>query len=278
VLWGFTAVLGKQIALSAPVLVWWRVMLMSLSVLVFYSFQRLRRVRLGLIVQMMGIGCLIAVHWMCFYGSVKLSNASVAVVTMAFTAFFSALLEPLVMRKGVNWRELSLGVLLLPGMGLVVGNIDWSMRPGFFLGILSALLASLFTLLNKQLVDAHPLEAPVVSFWEMVGAFLISSLLIPFWLLQGVSILPVGTDWLWLLILVWACTLVPFTLSIYVMRYVSAFTANLTINLEPVYGILLAVFLFREDMVLGWGFYAGTAIILGSVLGHPFIMRSDKFN
>ncbi|MBU6341614.1 MAG: EamA family transporter [Bacteroidetes bacterium] len=274
-LWGFTAILGKLISLQALPLVWWRVILCCLTLLLTFPLQALRDMPRWLIYKMLGIGFIVGLHWMCFYSSIKLSNASVAVTTMAATAFFSALAEPLLFKQKIKWHEMILGLLILPGMALVVGNIDWNMRLGFAVGILGALLAAIFTALNKQIVMRDQPPALVMSFVEMFGVFLVTSLFLPVFtlFLPQMSIYPSAMDWLWLGVLAWFCTLLPYTLTLKSMQQLSAFIANLSINLEPIYGIILAGIIFREDRDLNTGFYLGVLIILLAVFGHPFLKK-----
>lgn len=278
-IWGFTAILGKLITLQALPLVWWRVLLCSIVLVFMIPLQVVRQMDRQVLRQLVLIGCLIGVHWVCFYGAIKLSNASVAVATMATTAFFSALTEPWLLGRRVKWYELALGILILPGMGLVIGNISWSMQIGFAVGTVGAFLAAVFTALNKKVLDNDPPPPLVMSFVELFSGFCIASVFMPFllWHAPQTAVLPNWQDWVWLLLLAWGCTLLPHYLSLKAMRYISAYATNLTINLEPVYGVFMAVLLFREDKELSPGFYVGVGIILIAVFGHPFLKKAfDK--
>ncbi|MBK6930064.1 MAG: EamA family transporter [Saprospirales bacterium] len=272
-LWGFTAILGKLITLGALPLVWWRVFLCCGTLWWLLPKAQLRGLPSRLFWQMLGIGAMVGVHWICFYGAIKLSNASIAVATMATTSFFSALLEPLMLRQNVKWYELALGIFILPGMALVVGNIDWSMRAGFAAGILGALLAAIFTGLNKRLIDRDTPPPLTMSFVEIFGGLAVCSLVLPFvWAAAPqLQLLPGGWDWLWMLLLAWVCTLLPYYLTLQAMRHISAFATNLTINLEPVYGVVLAGLFFQEHKDLAPGFYIGVGVILVAVFSHPFL-------
>ena len=274
-LWGFTAILGKLITLQALPLVWWRVLLCSVTLWLILPKAQFRGLSRRTFWQLLGIGALVGVHWLCFYGAIKLSNASVAVATMATTSFFSALMEPLLLRQKIKWYELGLGALILPGIALVVGNIDLSMRLGFAVGILCALLAAIFTTLNKKLIDQHPPPPLAMSFVELFGGLVVTSLALPFALAAApeMRIAPQSWDWFWMLVLAWVCTVWPYYLSLRAMRHISAFATNLTINLEPVYGVILAGLIFREDKNLEPGFYLGVFIILLAVFSHPFLKK-----
>ncbi|MEY3248216.1 MAG: hypothetical protein RL742_259 [Bacteroidota bacterium] len=275
-LWGFTAILGKLISLQALPLVGWRVLLCSVALWFMIPRASLRALPTAAWRQMILVGALVGVHWLCFYGAIKLSNASVAVATMGAISFFSALAEPLVLKKRLNRMELGLGILVLPGMALVAGNLDLTMRTGFFVGILGALLAAVFTALNKRILDSEsPPPALVISFVELFSAFLITVLCLPLWLafMPDTRLLPLGMDWLWLLLLAGLCTLLPYYLALVGMRKLTAFTVNLITNLEPVYGVLFAVLIFREDKVMSNEFYLGVAIIIAAVFSHPFLKK-----
>jgi drug/metabolite transporter (DMT)-like permease len=277
-IWGFTAILGKMITLKALPLVWWRLLLCCLALFFIVPMAQMRSIARPRVFKMLGIGMVVGVHWLCFYGAIKLSNASVAVTSMAMTSFFAALVEPLMLRKKIQWFELALGILILPGMALVVGSIDWSMRTGFVVGLVGALLAAVFTTLNKEIVDRDPPPALTMSLVELSGGLIITSVALPFfmWISPEEAVWPHGTDWFLLPVLAWLCTLVPYSLSLKTLRHISAFATNLTINLEPVYGVVLAIILLREDKDLSPRFYLGVAIILIAVFSHPFLKKMEE--
>lgn len=274
-LWGFTAILGKLITLQALPLVWWRVLLCCAVLWWLIPRAQLRGLPRRVSGQMLFVGALVGLHWICFYGAIKLSNASIAVASMAVTSFFASLLEPVLLRKRVQWYEVGLGVFILPGMALVVGNIDLSMRAGFAVGILGALLAALFSVLNKRLIDTAQPPPLAMSFVELFGGLAVCSLALPFALAYApeLRVAPEGWDWAWMLLLAGVCTLVPYYLTLIAMRHITAFAANLTINLEPVYGVVLAGLFFQEHQDLSPGFYLGVGIILAAVFSHPFLTK-----
>jgi drug/metabolite transporter (DMT)-like permease len=278
-LWGFTAILGKAISLPALALVWWRMLLVTLALLAFPRVWRGLRVlprRLG--AAYAGIGVLVALHWLTFYGAIKLANASVAVSCIALGPVFLALVEPWIARRRFDPRELLLGVAVVPGVALVVGGVPAQMHLGIAVGVASALLVALFGAWNKRLVEhADPL---VVTFVELgVGMLFLSAVGLPLLVAQPAAaqaavLLPGVRDALLLLLLALACTLLPFALSLVALRRLSAFQAQLAVNLEPVYAIVLAVLLLGEQRELGAAFYAGVAIILLAVFLHPWLTRS----
>jgi len=273
-LWGFTAILGDLIQLSALTLVWWRVFLTCLSLLAFVRLNKIYS-ELGKrhFFTLLGIGCLTGLHWLAFYGSIKLANASIALITMATTSLFSSLLEPWIVKRPFRWYELLLGILILPGIWLITEGSSSDMNLGIVVGLVSAFLASLFTTLNKRYIgNTDPLR---VTFIELGGATLFLGILLPFF---GVANFwpPSGLDWAYLLILAILCTTLTFVLSLRALRKLSAFATNLTINLEPVYGIFLAYFLLDDARELDGRFYFGTGIIMIAVFGYAGINRWVK--
>jgi len=274
-LYGLTAILGDLISLSAVALVWWRVLIASFSLLFFIKFGKtLLNLDKKLILKYVGIGFLIGFHWIAFFGAIKYSNASVTLVAMATTSLFTSLLEPVITKKPFIKFEILLGCLIIPPMIMIATNLDFSMLKGFGMGILSAFLASLFSSYNKLLVDkADPYQ---ISFLEMFSAFLFVSMIIPFLISNNYSFMPQSTDWIYLLLLSLGCTTFAYVISMMALKHVSAFDATLVINLEPVYGILLAIFILKEHKELSPSFYFGVVIILLIVFSHPFLKK--RFN
>lgn len=271
-LYGLTAILGDLISLSAITLVWWRVLLTSLSFfLIIPVIKTLRNMPRGLILRFFGIGILVGIHWITFFGSIKFSNPSVCLVCLATTSFFTSFLEPLILKEKFKWYELLLGVMIVPGMLLVVNSVNTDMWFGIGLGLISALLASIFSILNKKYInDADPKE---ITFIELSSAWLFICLLLPFVISQGVSFWPQGMDWIYLIVLSLLCTTLAYVLSLKALKYISAFAATLTVNLEPVYGIILAFFLLDDSTELNSSFYLGCAIIILAVFAYPIIKK-----
>lgn len=273
VLWGFTAILGKLITLSALPLVWWRMLIVTAALLLIPRVWRgLRALSPRLLFAYIGIGVLVSLHWLTFYGAIKLANASVAATCIALAPVFLALAEPALTRKRFEPRELLLGIAVVPGVALVVGGIPAAMRIGVAVGALSALFVACFAALNKRMVEhADPLT---VTWLELGAGALFLTLLAPLLPHAGPAfVLPDLHDALLLLALALACTLLPFALSLVALRQLSAFTVQLAVNLEPVYAILLAILLLGEQHQLNPLFYLGVAIILGAVFTHPLISR-----
>lgn len=272
-LWGFTAILGKLITLTALVLVWWRMLLVVLALALLPRVWRgLRAMPARVLAAYAGIGVLVSLHWLTFYGAIKLANASVAATCIAIAPVFLALIEPWVACRNFDPRELLLGVGVVPGVALVMGGMPAGMRLGFAVGVVSALFVAIFSAFNKRMVEhADPLTVTAI---ELGAGTLFLGTLTP--LLPHVSsafVLPDAHDAVLLLILALVCTLLPFALALHALRHVSAFAMQIATNLEPVYAIVLAIVLLGEQRQLDGLFYLGVAIVLGTVLAHPWLSR-----
>jgi drug/metabolite transporter (DMT)-like permease len=271
VLWGFTAILGKLITLPAAALVWWRMLLVTLALACFPRVWRgLAGIPLRLVAIYAGIGAVVAVHWLTFYGSIKLANASVAATCMALAPAVTALIEPAITGARFERHNLLLGILVIPGVALVVGGIPDSMHLGFWVGVVSAALAALYNALNKRFLGHH--DAMAVTSVELGAGFLLVAVIAPFAGPDGATVvLPSVQDGAWLLVLAIVCTLIPFAVSLATLRHLSAFTAQLAINLEPLYAIVLAVLFLGEARELDAMFFLGVAIVLAAVFGHGWL-------
>ncbi|MDR2389468.1 MAG: DMT family transporter [Tannerellaceae bacterium] len=268
---GFTGVLGKLISLNEGLLVWYR-MLISLVVMLLLSFLGIPRGGLrgklpgrGARPGMMGVGVLLALHWVFFFGSIKASNVSIGVVCFSLTSLFTALLEPLAYRRRIVGKDVLASLIPLAGI-LMIFHFEVRFRTGILLGIVSSLLAALFTIANKEVAKERP--ATLLLFYEMLGGCLSLSLLMPFYLARfpAAHIVPGLTDFLWLLVFAICCTVWLYLLQIEALKHISAFTLNLSYNLEPVYSILLAMLFLGEAKELSLSFYAGLGLIILSVL------------
>jgi len=263
---GLTGILGKLIHLNEGLLVWYRLALTapSLWLLAVLRKQSIRISRKDLW-RIFGVGAIAALHWVSFYGSIKYSNVSVGLLCFSAVGFFTALIEPLLFRHRVDFVELFLSALVIVGIFFIF-QVDPHYKTGILIGLVSSLLGSLFPVLNKRLLERIPAET--VTLYELSGGFLFLTLLMPFYLslFPVASLLPEWQDWIWLLILAWACTVLAFNLSMSALNKISAFTVNLSYNLEPVYGILLAFLLFREDKYFNGGFYIGFFLIVLSIV------------
>ena len=262
---GFTGILGKLIELNEGLLVWYRMLITVITLAVILGFQKeIKKLPWIDALKVVGVGGVIALHWVTFYGSIKYSNVSIALVCFSSIGFFTAIFEPLMLKRRFEWRELALGLLCIAGIYLIF-NFNPQYKTGIIIGLISALLAVCFSILNKSFVARIPVKT--ITFYEMGGGWLVLTLLMTFYikLFPTDYIFPTFNDWIWLLILAWLCTVWAVMLQLSSLKKLSTFTSNLTYNLEPIYGILLAFILFKENENLSSGFYYGLALILLSV-------------
>lgn len=275
-LFATTAILGHLISLSAPALVIWRTALAAAGGALLVAAVRRRGIMppKGRMLPLLGIGCIVGAHWMCFYGAIRLSNVSICLAGMATTSFFTAFTEPLLERRRIRPLEVALGLLILLGIGLVAG-FERGRIAGLLTALLGAFLAAVFPVLNRRLINQGKPDPLVMMVWEMAGACLICLVALP-WIdgpgAYGHLLQLKGLDWLWLLLLAWVCTVFAYAFHIHLLRYLSAYTGNLAMNFEPVYGILAAAVLFGEHRQLHPGFFAGTGTILLANILHPLIL------
>jgi len=276
VLWGFTAILGKLITLPALPLVWWRMTLVAAALLLFRRvWAGLARLSWRLIAIYAGIGVVVASHWLTFYGSIKLSNASVAATCMALTPVFMSCIEPFLVGRRFDSRELLFALAIIPGVALVVGGTPGEMRLGIAIGALSSFFVAIFGSLNKRYIEHG--DALSVTGIEMAAGALFLSLAGPLFPALGpLFVLPGRNDIVLLLLLAIGCTLLPFALSLVALRQLSAFTTALALNMEPVYSIVLAIVLLGEQRELEPHFYIGVAIIMAVVFSHPLLIRRQS--
>lgn len=263
---GFTGILGKLIQLNEGLLVLYRMIMAALVLLLLLYFGK-RRLRMPVsdIIRCSLIGALVALHWVFFYGSIKYGNVSIALVCFSATGAFTAVLEPLILRRNFYVSELLLGLLVLLGIVLIF-RFETGYQTSVLLGVAAAFFSALFPIFNKQLVNR--IAAPVLTFYEMAGGAVVLLLLLPLYLQlsPATTYWPVTADWIWLLLLVLFCTILIFHLSLSALQQLSPFTVNLTFNLEPLYGIGLAFLLFAEYLELGLGFWLGFCCIILSVI------------
>lgn len=263
---GFTGILGRLIELNEALLVWYRMMFASIALLIlFFSTKKISKTNLHDASVLMGIGGIIALHWVSFYGSIKYANVSVSLVCFSAIGFFSAILDPLISKRKFEWIELFLGGVVIIGIYLMF-HFDPRFRIGILFGIVSSLLAAVFPILNKQMMQK--LQPETITLYEMTGGFFILTVLLPFYLayFPTQQLLPTIPDFLWLLVLSLFCTVLAFNLSVRSLSKISPFTVNLSFNLEPVYGIALAFIFFKEYKEVGLSFYIGIAIIFLTVV------------
>ena len=262
-MWGFTGILGKLIQLDAVVIVWHRVLIamMALGLALLILKKPIRLNSLKQTLKLAGVGTIVALHWVTFYQSIQLSTASLGILCLSTTTLHVAWLEPIVMKRPFSLVEFGLGLLVICGIYFVSRDFDASDLKALMYGLSSALFAALFSVFNGKLVQETP--AHQITLVEMIAAFLIISLFLMMnGRLNGSLFEMTTSDFLWLLFLGVLCTSFAFLATIEVVKRLGAFTVSLSINLEPVYTIVLAIFILNEHELLNASFYIGSVVIV----------------
>lgn len=267
--WGFTGILGALISISATHLVWYRVLIAFITLFIYFKATKTTyKVSRETFIKLFFTGAIVGAHWILFFQSIKSSTVSVALVCLSSLTLFTAILEPLLKKQKISKLEIFTGLLIIAGIYLIF-RFESQYTFGIICGLLSALCASLFSIINSKQVKNRP--APVISFYELIGAWVWVSI---FMLFRGdfTAQMKLNTsDLVYLLILGIICTSVAYVAGVAVMKELTAFRVALITNLEPVYGIILAFLFFgkREQMTIG--FYAGAVIVLAAIFLYPFI-------
>ncbi len=275
---GLTGPIGYMIELNGLVLVFYRMSITVLALLVIGLFAKpSQKVSSSTKITLLGIGSIIALHWVCFYASIKLANVSIALVCFSCTSLFTSLLEPVISSKKMEWKNLLLGALSLLGI-LLIFHFDIQFRTGILVGLLSAFLAAIFSIINKNVTQN--IDTFTIQFYEMLGGVIILSTIILIYNLYSHTsyIWPQKMDWFWLTILALVCTVGSNHLMLSALKHISAFTLNVTLNMEPVYGILLAFVFFKEQKQLGISFFIGFSLIALSVLIQMYRITKQQRN
>jgi drug/metabolite transporter (DMT)-like permease len=265
VLAGFTAILGKLIQLNEGLLTFYRMLFSAIILAAFLLIQKkFKKLSVKSTFKLLGVGAIISLHWVTFYGSIKYSNVSVSVTCLSTIGFFTSLFEPLIMRRKVDFVEVFLGLLAIAGVYLIF-NFYPEYKTGIIFWIISAMLACIFPILNKKLLNDF--SPNTVTLYEMSGGFIALFFVLPvyFHFFPPAYYLPTSNDLLWLIVLAAVCTVFAFNLSLKALKHITAFTTNLSYNFEPVYSIILAFIIFKENKFLGPGFYVGLALIMLAV-------------
>ncbi|OLY92339.1 EamA-like transporter family protein [Cnuella takakiae] len=275
-LWGFTGVLGRAISLDATLLVWYRLLITLVSLWVLFAVQnKISRIPARSVLLIGGIGLVQALHWVTFYGSIKLANVTIALTCLSTSALLSSLIEPLLLKQKFQTREIFLGFFALAGI-LVIYNSHLQFSWGIIVGLVSALLTVLVSVLNKKYINQYTPQQ--ITLYQFTGGFTGLTLLLPLLLQLAPNgwQWPTAFDWVWLAVLSWLCTILTFFLYIRSLKHISAFTMNLTLTLEPLYGIALAFFLYQENKYLSNWFYLGFLLIALAVVLHMVMLLRPK--
>ncbi|EAZ95153.1 predicted permease [Flavobacteria bacterium BAL38] len=276
-IWGFTAILGKLISLEALDLVWYRMLFASaiMTIVVMLSKEKIKvpfNVLIGFIVS----GIIIAAHWLTFYQAIKVSNVSITLACLSTGAFFASILEPIFYKRKVIWYELLFGLIVVVGLGIIF-KVETKYATGIYLAITSAFLSALFSVINGKYAKEY--NPNIISLYELSsGVFFLS-----IYLFFAGSFTPAfftlsSKDLIWLFLLSSICTAYAFSASVKVMKFLSPFTVMLTINLEPIYGIILALLIFKDGEEMSPLFYIGALLILATVIANGIVKSYKKSN
>lgn len=276
--WGFTAILGLLISMPPVEVVFYRTLIASLGLFILLKIWK-KSLRINsrkhfLII--IGTGSLIAVHWILFFLAARISNASVCLAGMATCSLWTSLIEPISQGRRIKGFEVLLSIIAFIGIGIIF-NVEFNFLTGLLVAVFSAFLASVFTVINGRLTKQY--DPYVITYYEMIGAFLSVALFYPIYqsyFTDQIIWLPSNMDWLYLSVLAVVCTVYAYSISVELMKRLSAFSINLVVNLEPVYGIILALIILGDSEEMSPGFYLGTFLILTSVLLYPLLNRRYK--
>jgi len=270
-IWGFTSILGELISIAAVQLVWYRVVIALVSLFLYFKFNKTSyKISRNSVLKLLATGALVGGHWILFFGSIKLSTVSVTLVCLSSITLFTAIFEPLINRKRISKLEIIAGLLIITGI-LLIFEFETQYTKCIILGLLSAMCASLFSIINARQVKQ--IEAPVIALYELSGAFVWISIYLLFTHGFGPGMVLKNSDVGYLLILGTICTSLAYVAGVSVMKEFSAFKVALITNLEPVYGIIMAFIFFGDMHKLKPGFWVGAVIILSTIFLFPLAQK-----
>ena len=279
-LWGFTAIIGKLVTIPSVEMVFYRTLLAAVGMgAVILILRGSFKVSQSDLIKLLLTGFIVALHWLTFFASGRISNPSTSLVGFATCSLWAALIEPMAKRGKIRGVEVGLGIVVIIGL-YIIFSFDFQYPMGLFLGILSGLTCAIFAVINSQLVSR--VSSFTITFYEMIGACIGVALFFPIytsqWAPEGLQLAPTVMDWIWIAVLSLVCSVYAYAVAINLTKKLSVFFIQLTLNLEPVYGIILALLVFGKNEVMGWSFYAGTAVILGAVVAYPFVKNRFTVN
>jgi drug/metabolite transporter (DMT)-like permease len=269
-IWGWSPIVGKLISLQALQLVWFRILITLITVL-SYTLLSKKMVRINALdlLKLLAIGAVIAFHWFCFYHAIKISNVSVTLVAFATGTLFTSIIEPIFFKRKIIRYELLFGMVIIGAIAMIF-QIEFKYAWGIIFGILAALTSSFFTVWNGLLIKRIP--SAVISTYELAGGFLALTIYLLITRAFNADFFNVtSADWYWLLLFGIVGTAFPFIASVNLMKQISPYTITLTVNLETVYGIIFAYFIWKNEETMTPGFYLGTFIILSVIFGNALL-------
>jgi drug/metabolite transporter (DMT)-like permease len=274
-IWGFTAILGRLITLDALPLVWFRMLFAVFFIFLYIQYKKISvKVPKRVILKFLVAGLIIALHWFTFFRAIKVSNVSITLACLSTGAFFTSIIEPIFFKKKMVWYEIFFGLIVVLGLTIIF-NVEGKYIEGIILALLSAFLSASFAVINSKFVKDY--EPTVISYYELAGGVLFFSLFLLFTSSFDADFFHLSvSDFSYLMILSSVCTAYAFIASTAVMKFLSPYTVMLTINLEPIYGIILAVLIFEDKEQMSPAFYIGAVIILVTVILNGIIKSRTK--
>ena len=276
-IYGFTAILGQLTSIHTLGLVFFRTFLATTGFYIYFKIKGLSTDidSKGKWQLLATGGFIISFHWFTFFYAAKISTVAISLAGIATTSLWTSLLEPFMNKTRIKPIEIVLGIVVILGLYLIF-LFEFNHIWGIVLGVISGLLGAIFSILNVQFGKKY--SPQIITFYEMMGVAITTIIPVLYILLMGdshISVIPKGLDWLWIFILAFVCTIYAYSKSVDLLRIFSAYTFTLTLNLEPVYGIIFAFLIFGEKERMTSGFYLGTLVILGSVLIYPLIRKPN---
>jgi drug/metabolite transporter (DMT)-like permease len=278
-LWGFTAVLGKLVTIPSVEMVFYRTLLAAAGMGALILMMRGSfHLDFPDLIRLVLTGLVLAVHWLTFFAAGRVSNPSTSLVGFATCSLWAALIEPIVKRKKIQFIEVGLGAIVLAGLSIIF-SFDFQYKLGLLLGVASGFTIALAGVINSKIVVR--VNAYTITFYEMVAACVGIVLVLPIYVRlwatnHQLDLGPTFNDWIYIVLMAWVCSVYAYSASIDLSKRLSIFFIQLTLNLEPLYGIILALLVFGKQEVMGWNFYLGTLIILSAVFAYPFVRQRDQ--
>jgi len=273
--WGLTGILGDEIELSSSKIVFFRTLIAFSSLLLAGFFiKSVGKLSPKKILYILGVGVVVGLHWFTFFHSIKISTVSIGVVCMSMTTLFVSILEPLLFKRKIALSEIVISLFILVGIVIIFG-FEVQYVKGIVFGLISAFLAALFSVLNGKLIKT---TSPfLITKIEMLGALLISFIILLIFSEANVILFKVSSfDWVLLVILGIVCTTIAFMLSVWVMKFLSPFTVSISVNMEPIYTIIIAVLLNPTKEKMSWGFYIGGFVIIASIFTNAYLKKRNR--
>jgi drug/metabolite transporter (DMT)-like permease len=275
-LWGFSAILGMLVTIPTVEMVFYRCVLaaVGMAILIAASHGTFRVTGYD-VVKLLLIGFIVGWHWIAFFGAARVSNVSVSLVGFATNSLWAALLEPLSNKVRIKKTEVFLGLLVIAGLYIIFSS-DFEYKAGLILGMVAGFSSALFSVFNSKMVQRIP--AYTITFYEMIGACLLIGLFLPVYQVtwaenNQLQMVPQPMDWLYIAILAGVCSVYAYSVGVELMKKISVFMLQLSLNLEPIYGMIMANIIFKDKEKMGLNFYLGAGIIVSAVLLYPLLKR-----